>query len=214
MDYTNYLKTEKNLRRENVLLSAAQLFLASGIESVKMTDVADACGMGVASLYRYFGTKTRLVILTGELLWADIKKLFRQALEAENYYEKTGLERLRALFSFFPSLLTQQRGFINFIHEFDEVIRKEGVRPEELLDYEHTLLSFYQPFEEAYLQGITDGTVRKIAEFERFYFTATHALLQMCRRFAHSGILKSDTEDGAFHEIELMVDVFTRYLQT
>lgn len=214
MDYTNYLKNEKNSRRDGVLLSAAQLFLARGIEGVKMTDVADACGLGVASLYRYFGTKTRLVILTGELLWADIQKLFQLTLEEENYYGKTGLERLRALFSFFPSLLTQQRGFIKFIHEFDETMQREGVPPEELADYERILLSFYPPFEEAYLLGLADGTVREIAESTRFYFTATHALLLMCRRFANRGILESDTQDGAFHEIELMVDVFTAYLQT
>ena len=213
MDYTNYLKNEKNLRRDKVLLSAAQLFLDKGIEAVKMTDVADACDMGVASLYRYFGTKTQLVILTGQMLWQDVRELFRQLFEDENYYAKNGFERLTELFSFFPSLLQRHRGFLKFIHEFDENMQREDVSPDALEDYESTLLSFFPPFEEAYRLGLEDGSVRKIENFERFYFTATHSLLLMCQKFVCRGILKSDTEAGAYYEIALMVRILMAYLQ-
>jgi hypothetical protein len=36
---------------------------------VKMTDVADGGGVGVATLYRRFSTKTDLAITAGTLLW-------------------------------------------------------------------------------------------------------------------------------------------------
>lgn len=41
---------------------SAKMFLQNGIENVKMTDIADECGIGVATLYRYFGTKTGITI--------------------------------------------------------------------------------------------------------------------------------------------------------
>ena len=213
MDYSNYLKNEKNARRENVLLTAAQLFLENGIDNVKMTDVAAGCNMGVASLYRYFGTKTRMLVLTAELLWRDIQELFRQVLEDKNYTEKSGNEQLREIFSFFPSLLSQQRGFIKFIHEFDEAILKEKVPPEELEEYEATVLSFYPHFEAAYNKGLEDGSLHRIDDFKLFYFTATHSLLLMCQKFVYNGILKSDTEAGAFDEIALMVNIVMQYLK-
>ena len=50
-------ETLKNKRFEKAVEVSAQLFLKNGIEAVKMTDIADECGIGVATLYRYFGTK-------------------------------------------------------------------------------------------------------------------------------------------------------------
>lgn len=53
------------MKRNKIILVAAELFLEKGIDSVKMTDIADASGIGVASLYRYFGTRTNIVIEAG-----------------------------------------------------------------------------------------------------------------------------------------------------
>ena len=48
----------RSKRIHHAIEISAQMFLRDGIESVKMTDIADECGIGVATLYRYFGTKT------------------------------------------------------------------------------------------------------------------------------------------------------------
>ena len=50
----------KTKRIERAVEISAEMFLRNGIEAVKMTDIADACGVGVATLYRYFGTKTTI----------------------------------------------------------------------------------------------------------------------------------------------------------
>lgn len=213
MDYSKYRENEKNSRRDNVLLTAAQLLLVNGIENVKMTDVADACDMGVASLYRYFGTKTNMLILVGELLWLDVQKLFGQGLSDKLYSDKSGGEQLRELFSFFPSMLTQHSGFLKFIRDFDATMLREKVPQEELRDYESTLLSFFPFFEAAYRKGVEDGSVCVVADFEIFYFTATHSLFLMAQKFVSDGILKSDTEISAFYEMELMVNILMNYLQ-
>ena len=60
-------------RKERIVLIAAELFLQNGIEEIKMTDIADAAEIGVASLYRYFGTKTAIAIEVGVLLWRDLQ---------------------------------------------------------------------------------------------------------------------------------------------
>ena len=58
-------------RTEQAVTVSAQLFLKNGIEAVKMTDIAEASGIGVATLYRYFGTKIGITI-------AIIKNLRRE----------------------------------------------------------------------------------------------------------------------------------------
>ena len=86
-------KTLRDLREESIVYVAAELFLRDGIEAVKMTDVAEKAEVGVASLYRYFGTKETLVIRAGALLWRDLHTLFQTVYEAEDFLACSGMAR-------------------------------------------------------------------------------------------------------------------------
>ena len=121
MDYREY----KDEKTQLVVLTAAQKFLQDGIESVKMTDLADSCGVGVASLYRYFGTKTAIVVAAGTLLWQDVSKLFEGVFEGPAFLEKPGLSRIRELLGIFLTLYRQEPAFLKFLYEFDEFVLRE-----------------------------------------------------------------------------------------
>jgi AcrR family transcriptional regulator len=51
-----------DVRMDRAVECAAGLFLKRRIADVRMTDVAEAAGVGVATLYRRFSTKTRLAL--------------------------------------------------------------------------------------------------------------------------------------------------------
>ncbi len=53
---------EMAAKRERMLATGFQMFAEKSIEPVTMQDVATACGLGVATLYRYFSTKLIFVI--------------------------------------------------------------------------------------------------------------------------------------------------------
>ena len=61
-------------RSAKAVEAAKNLFLERKIDSVRMTEIAERTGIGVASLYRYFETKENIVISAAILLWSDIKK--------------------------------------------------------------------------------------------------------------------------------------------
>ena len=82
------------LQKETIVGCAAALFLAHGIEDVKMTDIAAEAGVGVASLYRHFQTKERLAILAGSFLWKDLRVLFESELNPESLSPFTGMEQI------------------------------------------------------------------------------------------------------------------------
>ena len=94
-------KTIKDLREDSIVYVAAELFLEKGIGNVKMTDVAEAAGVGVASLYRWYGTKDGLVIRAGALLWRDLHTLFHSVYEAADFRACAGIEQIRRLFGGF-----------------------------------------------------------------------------------------------------------------
>jgi len=52
-------------RRERMLETGFRVFSEKGIEPVSMQEVADSCGLGIATLYRCFSTKPAFVIAKG-----------------------------------------------------------------------------------------------------------------------------------------------------
>ena len=118
----NIGKSLKDLREESIVYVAAELFLQDGIEEVKMTDIAARAEVGVASLYRYFGTKEALVIRAGALLWQDLNTLFSSVYEAEDFHARRGMEQITRLFGVYRRLFQEQPDFIRFVGDFDAFI--------------------------------------------------------------------------------------------
>ena len=60
---------EMSARRVRLLEAGFRLMSARTIEAVKLSEIANEAGIGIATLYRYFKTKAALVIEIGTVLW-------------------------------------------------------------------------------------------------------------------------------------------------
>ena len=69
MRYDDIIQGIKNERIAVAMETAAQLYLNIGISNAKMTDIAEKAQIGVASLYRYFGTKQLFTVKVGAYIW-------------------------------------------------------------------------------------------------------------------------------------------------
>ena len=56
---------------QRILENAFHLFANNTIEKVKLTEVAAAAGIGIASLYRYYPSKPDLVMAVNTWAWTD-----------------------------------------------------------------------------------------------------------------------------------------------
>lgn len=56
------MRTKTDAKRQEILAAASALFHEHGVASVTMADVCEAVGASKATLYRYFPSKTELVI--------------------------------------------------------------------------------------------------------------------------------------------------------
>ena len=208
--------SQKNLkacRTDRAVAAAAELFLKNGIESVKMTDIADASGVGVATLYRYFGTKPRMVTEAMTFLWNRIKLLFSGFFDSPHFTSQTGIKQLGDLMRMFIVLYQAHADFMRLVDEFDRFILREGIPKEELKEYERSVINFYPVLERAYLRGVEDGSVKKLDNFKLFYLTHAHALLEMCKKFVGGEILPSDDFAHAEDELQMLIDTALAYLK-
>ena len=208
----NSLKSLRDLREDGIVYVAAELFLQNGIENVKMTDVAEKAEVGVASLYRYFGTKDALVIRAGALLWRDLDRLFSEVYEAADFRARPGIEQVSRLFGVYLTLFREQPAFIRFVGEFDNFVRAGQTGREAMAEYEQSVLNFYPVFLSAYETGIRDGTIRPIASPRLYYDSVCHAVMALAQKLLRGEILQADGFGDA-SELTLLQDMAERYLR-
>ena len=193
----------REVKKNYIVDVAAELYLSRGIVSVTVKDVAEAAGVGEATLYRYFSGKKNLVVAVAEKL---AKKIHEDRFDLSE--EKTGFEKLTAFFMRFLHVFNQEPELYRFVSAFDAFVLGEGV---DLTDYERSLFDFFADFSSAYEEGIVDGTVAKVKDLEVFYLTATHSLLGLCKKLTAGKILRQD-KYGA-EEVETLISVILQSLK-
>ena len=194
-------------------MEAAELFLRDGVQAVSMTQIARECDLGVATLYRYFGTKSGIVVAAGALLWSDLKRLFEGIFAQDGYRRKGGMEQIEELLGFILMLYREHQPFLRFVKEFDDFVLAEKLSAEDLADYEKSVLDLFPLFRQAYEKACREGTARPGLDAELLYSSVSHALMSTSQKFLQGDILSSDAKSDKTRELELLADISLRYLR-
>jgi AcrR family transcriptional regulator len=198
---------------ERVIACAAELFLKNGIDAVKMTDIAEAAEVGVATIYRHFQTKAYLAAAAGTLMWQDFNRQVRDMVESDEFLAKNGIERLAFLFGCYCRVYVDVPEFVVFLDGFDHLMLTEQVPAADLAAYGETIDSFYFMFDDAYLLGRQDGSIACDLDFKVFYQAVAHALMGAAEKFARGKVIPSDETSEGRAEIESIVDMAVRSLK-
>ncbi len=200
-------------RDADAVACAAGLFLERGIAAVKMTDIAEAAGIGVATLYRRFSTKTRLAIEAATLLWSRFNARIELLVESDRFLAMDGADRLEALLREYAARLVTNQRFVSFLAEFDHLMIQEKVAPSELAAYGREVDSFFLIFADAYQLGMMDHSVREIEDFKTFYRSVAHALMGVAEKIFQGNVIPSDNFAGGRSELACIVDMAVRYIR-
>ncbi len=214
MEYKTFLKNAKDEYNDILIDQISDLFLTHNIESMKMTDIANELSLGVATLYRYFKTKKNIVILCGINLWKREIHLFEGVFESEVFKNKNGLGQIEDLLKFYIVLYEGHRPFLKFLRDFDFFVEAEHVSKEELAEYEASIMNVYPLLQSAYAKGKDDGSIKRDIDFEEFYFTTSHALMQLSQKVLPTGLLlESDYRIDGKKQLELVIAMVLNYLR-
>ncbi len=186
---------------------AAELFLRDGLESVKMVDIAEVAGVGVATLYRHFSTKARIAVRAAILLWERFNQRLVELVESDAFLALNGLGRLQVLLEGYCDAYCVHDDFVTFVDSFDHMVLAGQVSSEELEEYGAQLDSFYPIFEDAYLMGRSDGSIAREIEFRKFYVALAHALMGVAQKINHGEIIPSDDFSNGREELQSVVDM-------
>ena len=213
MKYDQIMQNVKSERINAAIATAAELYLSVGIEDAKMTDIAEAAQIGVATLYRYFGTKQLFTVKVGAYIWKEKLQELSGIYTGKAYQRKTGIQQVEALLHVFDVLLEEHIPFLRFLSEFDAFVARERLRPDELDEYEENVLNVMPLMEKAIDKGIADGTVKPNVSAQLYYLTVCHSLMSMCQKFARGRVLNSDDPAISKQELQLAIEIYVSHIR-
>ena len=191
----------KDLKTQYLVDVATKLFLEKGVVDVTIKDIAQEAENGEATIYRHFQKKQNIVLASALVLKERVFKGYFDLSKG-----KTGFEKLEIFYNSYLNVFKNSPKFFYFINEFDAFMCvEENVS---LSEYEKEIDTFKDEYLEAFNLGLKDGSIRKVESIEVFYFSTTHALLELCKKLsATHALLKQDESSQKAAEIECLIKI-------
>lgn len=194
-------------RDEQVIACATELFLREGLDQVKMVDIAAAAGVGVATLYRHFSTKSCIAVCAATRMWRQFNAQILELVESDGFLACNGMDRLRLLLEEYRDAYLAHGDFVSFLDMFDHMVINQQIRREDLEEYGREVDSFYLIFEDAYHMGCTDGSIARKLAFRPFYLALAHALIGVAQKLQRGEIIPSDDFSDGKRELQCIIDM-------
>lgn len=184
----------KGKRSGDVLETAYKMFSHAAIDSISMTDIADEARIGVATIYRYFGTKQNLVVCA--CAYAQRKRTAKvlQRFEEEGIAERRGIEQIEHLLMGFVQDYEEQLDLLRFTTNVDQYFldgdsNNEALRP--CFDASKPIFDlYYRAFDLAIEQG---DVIPEYAD-RQYQTCSVMALMGAAQKYAANGVFcGSDT---------------------
>ncbi len=126
-------ETNKARRRSSIIRTAEALFVQEGFNAVHMQDIADAEGIGIATLFRYFSKKEKLILAVAISIMESEADAFKNIL---NQTDKTAYEKIEDCFNHMKEAHSAPKGNTSkFNDAFQVYIDNRVESTENLLPY-------------------------------------------------------------------------------
>jgi len=195
---------EMTARRQSMLREGFRLFAEKGIELVAMQEIANACGVGIATLYRYYNTKSALVVDIATRKWEEYAEHVRKERVKRNASAMTAAESFTFYLDFYLDLYKNHKDLLRFNQNFNNYVSHERIPVEQLTPYLQSISGFAEMFHGIYEKGKNDGTIKTDLPEEKMFAATSHIMLAVAVRYAQGLLYASENEEDRTEEYELL----------
>ena len=195
---------EMAAKRDAMIREGFRLFSERGIEQVAMNTVADACGVGIATLYRYYKTKAALVVDIASKKWEEYAEYVKGEHARRDVASMSAAENLEFYLDFYIELYREHKDLLRFNQNFNNFVKHERISASQLAPYFKAIGSFTGMFSALYEKGRRDGTIRTDLPEEKMFAATCHIMLAVAVRYAQGLVFASESEEDRTEEYELL----------
>lgn len=150
----------KDNRRKAIINAAFQIFVEKKIEPVSMGEIAEAAGVGRATLFRYYPNKLELVIAVCAAKWKE----YLDALDAKRPLTSIGdipaIDRFTFTLDSYIEMYQHHKDLLQYNDNFNHYVTHEGVEEKQLEEFHASLYSVDTRLEWMYEKAKEDHTFR------------------------------------------------------
>lgn len=202
----------KSLRRQAFLEKGFEMFSQKGIETVKMEEVAEACGHGVATLYRYFGSKPNFVVEVAAWKWGEFFQENRKRRPRPDFEGSAAAEMFAFYLESFLLLYKHNRDLLRFNQFLNIYIQSEEFEPNAAEGYRGLMKPIIELFHMMYEKARQDHTVRTDVPEEEMLSVTIHLMLAAVTRYAVGLVYQPESGFDDMKELETQKEMlFLKY---
>lgn len=204
------MQEKKITNKNNVIAHALLCFIENGIDATTIAQIAERAGLTERSVYRYFDSKSDLVLETALLFWDNTVKQANALYDKGAFSDLCGVEQIRLILSSYAELLFSQPEKLIFVHEAEVYLYKHDLSRLNKNKPPAPYHEFTAPLAKAISHGIEDGSVRDDPDIELMYLNAYDALLGLIQKMSINDIEgKEENKEKSRRRLEHFCDLLT-----
>ena len=173
---------EMALKNQRILANGFRIFSQQTIDKVKMTDISEAAGIAISSLYRYYSTKQKLATAISAWVWGNYTNSAR--IDPAQEVDMTAAEEFDYFLESFLDLYRNHKDILRFNQFYNVYIQSEGISEEEKQPFTDVINALERWFETVYRKGQRDGTLRTELPEKQLFSATLHLMLAAVTRYA------------------------------
>ncbi|WP_238985049.1 TetR/AcrR family transcriptional regulator [Bacillus kwashiorkori] len=204
-------KKMKEERLNSILDAASRLFAEKGIENTTMQDIADAANLGVATVFRFFSKKEKIIVAVATRKVNSILHAFEEAAALK----VPCIQKIEwILDSFFQSLRIENNYTTRILEDFDTYVSRIQSPIEDIEEFNAAYRKVSKVFSSIVEEGIKDGSIRADINIRDTLTTLMNAFGLFTRKLAiHRSILWLELDLEPEKQLSLFKKIVLDYLQ-
>lgn len=198
----------KQQRLYTILESAERIFSQKGIEKSTMQDVASEANIGIATLFRYFPRKEKLIVAVATRMLEPMLDYFKYVADLP----LTCLEKIEMLFDFF--IQDQNHLSIIFMVNFESYASHLNEPVEDVLDFNTLNRKIWHEYSRIIQNGVEDGSIRAGLPVKETLITLMNSFALFSRKLTmKKNILLLESDLDSDKQLELLKQIFLEHLK-
>ncbi|RUS45088.1 TetR/AcrR family transcriptional regulator [Cohnella sp. AR92] len=206
--YENERLAGKESRERTILDAAEQVFTNKGIEKTTMQDIATAANVGIATVFRFFSKKDKLILAVATRKMEQVLHGFREIAEKP----VSCLSKMELLFDNFAYLEHPEQ--VKLLENFESYVAHLPEPFEDIEAYDTVYQEISRVFASIVEEGVRDGSVRSDLPIPETLTTIMNVYGIFSRKLtllSHIPVARQDFPPE--RQIDVLKEIFLSYMR-
>ena len=208
----NTTKEKIDERKIKILNTAFDIFVEKTIEAVSMGEIAEAAGVGRATLFRYYPSKLELVIEVCGKKWKDVFDELDRCRPISSVGEIPALDRLIFTLDSYIALYQNYKELLCYNDNFNLYVSRVGEDNERLAEFHESLYSVDVRLHNMYEKAKEDKSFRTDIPEGEFMRVTVQTMMGAGEHYAKGFIWGSEKEHDYTQELLRLKEMIINYV--